>query len=75
MPDDNKYVELIWSRKYDRVVKGEKIPVERHNLPFQVVETVNKPRVAGGVQTALFPDDKWPENYPKDWKNKLILGG
>lgn len=55
-------------------MKGEKIPIEKPNLPFQVVETVNKPRIKGGYTTPLFPEDKWPENYPKDWKNLLIWG-
>ncbi len=78
MPDDNKYkydkyVELIWSDKYDRIEIGERAPVERYNLPFQVVETAGNPRVTCGVQLS-FPDDRWPENYPKAWKNMLIWG-
>jgi len=39
MPNDKKYIELIWADKYDKLEKGEKMPIERHNLPFQVVET------------------------------------
>jgi len=68
----NKYVELIWHQKYDKLDKGNKIPIERPNLPFQVVETINKPRIKGGAQQYLFPEDEYPENYPKDWKNLLI---
>lgn len=56
--------ELIWP--------GKKTEVERVSLPFQTVETVNKPR-AEGSQTDFF-SGSWPENYPKDWKNMLIWG-
>ncbi|MEA1912419.1 MAG: site-specific DNA-methyltransferase [candidate division WOR-3 bacterium] len=72
--DEKKYVELLWHQKYDKLEKGEKIPIERPNLPFQVVETVNKPRIKGGYTKSLYPEDEYPENYPKDWKNKLIWG-
>jgi len=67
-----KYVELLWADKYDKYEKGDKIPIEKPNLPFQVVETVNKPRIKGGAQQFLYPEDKYPQNYPKDWKNLLI---
>jgi len=72
--NNKKYVELIWHQKYDKLDKGNKIPIERPNLPFQVVETINKPRIKGGAQQYLFPEDEYPENYPKDWKNLLIWG-
>ncbi|MCL0098313.1 site-specific DNA-methyltransferase, partial [Dehalococcoidia bacterium] len=74
MPDNKKYVELLWAEKYDRYEKGEKKPIEKPNLPFQVVETVNKPRIKGGYTISLFPEDEYPENYPKEWKNLLIWG-
>ncbi len=76
MASNKKYVELLWAEKYDNYEKGEKIPIEKPNLPFQVVETVNKPRIKGGYidPSLLFPEDKYPENYPKDWKNPLIWG-
>jgi len=74
MADNKKYVELLWAEKYDKYEKGEKIPVEKPNLPFQVVETINKPRIKGGYTVPLFPEDEYPENYSKDWKNKLIWG-
>ncbi len=45
MIDNKKYVELIWEGKYDKYEKGGKIPIERPNLPFQVVETINDPRL------------------------------
>ena len=71
MTDNKKYVELLWAEKYNKYEKGEKIPIEKPNLPFQVVETVNIPR-AKELQKGLY--EKYPENYPKDWKNKLIWG-
>jgi len=76
MASNKKYVELLWAEKYDNYEKGEKMPIEKPNLPFQVVETVNKPRIKGGYidPSLLFPEDKYPENYPKDWKNLLIWG-
>jgi len=72
--NNKKYVELIWNQKYDKIELGEKIPIERPNLPFQIVETVNKPRIKGGEQQSLFPENEWPKDYPKDWKNLLIWG-
>ena len=74
MAENKKYVELVWHQKYDKIDKGEKIPIEKPNLPFQVVETVNKPRIKGGYDAPLFPEDQYPGNYPKDWRNKLIWG-
>lgn len=74
MVDNKKYVELLWAEKYEKFDKGEKIPIEKPNLPFQVVETVNKPRIKGGITAPLFPEDEYPEDYPKDWKNLLIWG-
>jgi len=72
--NDKKYVELIWNQKYDKIELGEKIPIEKPNLPFQIVETVNKPRIKGGELQSLFPENQWPKDYPKDWKNLLIWG-
>jgi len=74
MVENKKYVELLWYQKYDKLDLGEKIPIEKPNLPFQTVETVNKPRIKGGITTSLFPEDEWPKDYPKDWKNLLIWG-
>jgi adenine-specific DNA-methyltransferase len=70
---NKKFVELIWSGKYDEFKKGNKLPLEKPNLPFQPVETINLPRIKGGAQQTLFGKG-WPENYPKDWKNLLIWG-
>ncbi|MEM3592966.1 MAG: site-specific DNA-methyltransferase [Candidatus Micrarchaeia archaeon] len=72
--ENKKYVELIWYQKYGKMELKDKIPIEKPNLPFQIVENVNKPRIKGGITTSLFPEDEWPENYPKDWKNLLIWG-
>jgi len=71
MAENKKYVELMWHQKYDTLDKGEKIPIERPNLPFQVVETINEPR-AKDLQKGLY--ESVPDNYPKDWKNLLIWG-
>ena len=77
--ENKKYVELLWAEKYDKYEKGEKIPIEKPNLPFQVVETINKPRLKdleGGLFDAsqFYPESEYPENYPRDWKNLLIWG-
>jgi adenine-specific DNA-methyltransferase len=70
---DEKYVELVWAGKYDRLDIGEKIPIEKPNLPFQTIETVNMPRAKGG-SAPLFPQEQYPKEYPRDWKNILIWG-
>jgi len=79
MENNKKYVELLWPDKYNKFERGEILPIEKPNLPFQVVETINRPRLKdleGGLfdSSQIFPEDKYPENYPKDWKNKLIWG-
>lgn len=74
MPDNEKYVELLWHQKYDKVDLGNRTPLERPNLPFQVVETVNEPRGVGGYTPSIFSQQEWPQNYPKNWKNLLIWG-
>jgi len=79
MSENKKYVELIWHKKYDKIEKGDRIPIERPNLPLQLVETINKPRLKDLEQglfdkSQYYPENEYPENYPKDWKNKLIWG-
>ena len=79
MSENKKYVELIWHQKYDKIEKGDRIPIERPNLPLQLVETINKPRLKDLEQglfdkSQYYPENEYPENYPKDWKNKLIWG-
>jgi adenine-specific DNA-methyltransferase len=77
--NNKKYVELIWADKYDRFELGKKMPIEKPNLPFQTVETVNKPRLKD-LENGLFdpekfyPENEYPPNYPKDWRNLLIWG-
>jgi len=79
MENNKKYVELLWADKYDKFEKGERVLIEKPNLPFQVVETINRPRLKdleGGIfnPSQYYPESKYHENYPKDWKNKLIWG-
>ena len=78
MKNNKKYVELLWAEKYNKFEKGERMLIEKPNLPFQVVETINRPRLKdlGEILDLLqyYPESKYPENYPKDWKNKLIWG-
>lgn len=75
---DKKYVELIWAEKYKDFVRPEKkMEIERIALPFQLTETVNEPRIKeyeASLGKMFFPKAKYPENYPQDWKNKLIWG-
>ena len=47
MENNKKYVELLWANKYGKFEKKERIPIEKPNLPFQVVETINKPGLKG----------------------------
>jgi adenine-specific DNA-methyltransferase len=74
MEKDEKYVELLWHDKYKKMELGHRNLLDYPNLPFQVIETVNKPRAKGGINSSLFPEDEWPDRYPKDWKNNLIWG-
>jgi len=79
MENNKKYVELLWASKYNKFERGERLPIEKPNLPFQVVETINRPRLKdleGGLfdPSQFYPENKYPDNYPKDWKNKLIWG-
>ena len=75
---DKKYVELIWAEKYkDFVRPKKKTEIERIALPFQLTETVNEPRIKeyeASLGKMFSPKAKYPENYPQDWKNKLIWG-
>jgi len=78
---DKKYVELIWAEKYKDFIRPEKkTEIERIALPFQVTETINEPRIKE-IEDAvnrgyknISPKAEYPENYPQDWKNKLIWG-
>jgi len=78
------WVELIWDgkreneftkesvdRNYGKVREVKKIP-----LPFQKIELlgIDKKRSTLERWVPLFPEEDWPKNYPKDWKNLLIWG-
>jgi len=75
---DKKYVELIWAEKYKDFVHPEKkTEIERIALPFQITETINEPRIKedeARLGNIFKSKADYPENYPKDWKNKLIWG-
>jgi adenine-specific DNA-methyltransferase len=80
--ENKKYTELLWNGKYQKLWFDEffklkenaQISNEKQVLAFQTVETINEPRFRGAVQKAISKEPKWPENYPKDWKNMLIWG-
>lgn len=42
---NEKYVELVWTGKYDSLQKGKPYPLEKSNMPFEPLETINVPRV------------------------------
>ncbi|HDM79347.1 MAG TPA: site-specific DNA-methyltransferase, partial [Deltaproteobacteria bacterium] len=78
------WVELIWDgkreneftkenvdRNYGKVREVKKIP-----LPFQKVELLGIDKELSTLErwVPLFPEENWPKNYPKDWKNLLIWG-
>jgi len=60
--------ELVWPNK--------KTQVKRYDLPFQDVETLTEDRILKQNRLDQWTEEAmdWPENYPKNWKNKLIWG-
>jgi adenine-specific DNA-methyltransferase len=69
--------ELVWPGKYDD--EGNPVQVERVNLPFQVIETVNETRATREAKTPqLSFFDYWEpqegDTFEEGWKNKLIWG-
>jgi len=69
--------ELVWPGKYNE--DGTRKEVERVNLPFQVIETINETRATREAakkpkQPSLF--DVWQakegNSFEEGWKNKLI---
>ncbi len=72
--NNKKFVELVWFGKYKEIDLKDRFSIERPNLPFQVIETVNEPRIKEAESQFFYPKAKYPENYPEDWKNILIWG-
>ncbi len=71
--------ELVWPGKYNE--DGTLREVQRVNLPFQVIETVNESRATREakkdvVQGSLFEiyEGKEGDTFEDGWKNKLIWG-
>jgi DNA modification methylase len=70
--------ELVWPGKYNE--DGTRREVERVNLPFQIIETVNESRASREAkrrpQTTLFDvwEGKEGETFEEGWRNKLIWG-
>lgn len=70
--------ELVWPGKYDQ--DGIRREVERLNLPFQIIETINESRATREAkkrpQTSLFDvwEGKEGETFEEGWRNKLIWG-
>jgi DNA modification methylase len=71
--------ELVWPGKYKE--DGTRKEVERVNLPFQIIETINETRATREAakkpkQKSLF--DIWQakegDTFEEGWKNKLIWG-
>jgi DNA modification methylase len=71
--------ELVWPGKYNE--DGARKEVERVNLPFQVIETINETRATREAakkpkQKTLFDiwEAKEGDTFEEGWKNKLIWG-
>lgn len=71
--------ELVWPGKYNE--DGTRKEVERVNLPFQVIETINETRATREAakkpkQKSLFDvlQAKEGDTFQEGWKNKLIWG-
>lgn len=71
--------ELVWPGKYNE--DGTRREVQRVNLPFQIIETINESRATREAekkpkQPSLF--DVWQakegDTYETGWRNKLIWG-
>ncbi len=78
------WVELLWNGKRKNAFTKESVDqnygrireVKKITLPFQKIELlgIDKQRSTLEHIAPLFPEDQWPSNYPKDWKNLLIWG-
>jgi len=75
---DIKKTELVWPGKYDE--NGKLKEVDKVNLPFQVIESINTSRAdrekEKNVGRSLydFYDEKPVDTFEEGWKNKLIWG-
>jgi adenine-specific DNA-methyltransferase len=73
------WVELLWDGKRTKNFTRESADenygpvrkVNRLSLPFQRIELLG---IQKQTQQPFFPQEEWPQNYPKDWKNLLIWG-
>jgi len=73
------WVELLWDGKRIKNFTRESTDenygpvrtVNRLSLPFQRIELLG---IHKQTQQPFFPQEEWPRNYPKDWKNLLIWG-
>ena len=78
------WIELMWDRKYQnpftresvKLNYGQKKEIRKIPLPFQRIELlgIDKKRSTPQTLFPLYPEEEWPTNYPKDWKNLLIWG-
>src|SRR5213082_1290545 len=70
--------ELVWPGKYNE--DGTLKEVQRVNLPFQVIETINESRATREAQKTAMPTlfDVWEgkegDTFEAGWRNKLIWG-
>ncbi|MFQ5792038.1 MAG: DNA methyltransferase [Acidobacteriota bacterium] len=70
--------ELVWPGKYDE--DGTRREVERVDLPFQIIETINESQATREAKKERQPTlfDVWEgregETFEEGWKNKLIWG-
>lgn len=73
------WVELIWDGKREKEFTKESVDknygkvreVEKTPLPFQRIELLGIDKKSS---LPLFPEENWPKDYPKNWKNLLIWG-
>jgi len=72
-----KKIELLWSNKYDKN-RNLKDLDKPDSFPFQIVESLNVPRIEKKKRENLTLFDFWDGNegdtFDEGWKNKLIWG-
>lgn len=74
MAENKKYVELMWHQKYDKIDLGEKLPIEKPNLPFQTMKIVNKPSIKGGNYCPAFSRKRMAKELFKGLEEHSYLG-